>query len=122
MPDRVSLEVPNGLVWKVELIHSNRDEAWLQGGWQRFEEYYSTRFGHFLLFEYVGDSHFKVNIFGTSAMEIEYSYYDSLARDSRTNQVAETEVVECDSDDSVVFLDSSPNNRSDIGELCSCLI
>ncbi|XP_073038874.1 B3 domain-containing transcription factor VRN1-like isoform X2 [Primulina eburnea] len=125
LPDRVSLEVPNGLVWKVELTHSD-GEAWLQGGWQRFEEYYSIRLGHFLLFKYVGDSHFEVNIFDTSATEIEYSYYDSLERDVGVNQVAETEVVECESDDSVVFLkeifagknvsslDSSPNHRSDI--------
>ncbi|XP_075474923.1 B3 domain-containing transcription factor VRN1-like isoform X2 [Primulina tabacum] len=125
LPDRVSLEVPNGLVWKVELTHSN-GEAWLQGGWQRFEEYYSLRLGHFLLFKYVGDSHFEVHIFDTAATEIEYSDYDSLERDAGMNQVAETEEVECESDDSVVFvkeilagknvssLDSSPNHRSDM--------
>lgn len=113
LPSRVSLEVPNGLVWEVELIISN-GEAWFHGGWQRFEEHYSLRVGHFLIFEYVGDSHFEVHIFDTTATEIEYSHCDSHETDTGMNQVAETEEVECESDDSVIFLGEIPNHRSDI--------
>ncbi|XP_073153433.1 B3 domain-containing transcription factor VRN1-like [Henckelia pumila] len=99
LPDLISLEVPNGLVWKVELIHDSNGEAWLQRGWHEFQEYYSLRFGHFLLFTYAGISQFEVNIFDTTATEIHYSHYDA----GRKNQVAVTESSESD-DDSVVFL------------------
>lgn len=99
--DCLSLKVPNGLVWKVELIRYSNHEAWLHRGWQRFQEYYSIQLGHFLIFKYVGNSHFEVHIFDTTATEIEYSYYDSLERDALMNQVAKTE---SEPDDSVVFL------------------
>ncbi|XP_073274810.1 B3 domain-containing transcription factor VRN1-like isoform X2 [Primulina huaijiensis] len=82
LPDCVSLKVPNGLLWKVELqIHSNH-EAWLHRGWRLFEEYYSIQLGHLLLFKYVGKEHFEVHIFDTTATEIQYSYYDSLERNA----------------------------------------
>ncbi|XP_073158177.1 B3 domain-containing transcription factor VRN1-like [Henckelia pumila] len=105
LPARVFLKVPNGLVWKIELIHSN-GETWLNGGWQLFEEYYSIRIGHFLTFGYIGDAYFEVHIFNTTATEIEYSYYDSLERNAGRNQVAEAEEAESESesDDSVVFV------------------
>ncbi|XP_073047344.1 B3 domain-containing protein At3g18960-like isoform X2 [Primulina eburnea] len=81
LPDCLSLKVPNGLVWKVELIHCSY-QAWLHRGWRQFEEYYSIQLGHFLLFKYVGKEHFEVHIFDTTATEIEYSYYDSLERNA----------------------------------------
>lgn len=101
LTDSLSLKVPNGLVWKVELVQYSNGEAWLHRGWQRFQEYYSIQLGHLLLFKYVGNSHFEAHIFDTTATEIEYSYYDSLERDALMNQVAKTE---SESDDSVVFL------------------
>ncbi|XP_016483682.1 B3 domain-containing protein At1g49475-like [Nicotiana tabacum] len=69
--DVVSLEVPDGAMWKVKLQNCS-GMAWLKEGWNRFKEYYSIGCGYFLLFRYNGNSHFSVFIFDLSASEIDY--------------------------------------------------
>ncbi|XP_019247683.1 PREDICTED: B3 domain-containing protein At1g49475-like isoform X2 [Nicotiana attenuata] len=69
--DVVSLEVPNGAIWKVKL-HNCSGMAWLKEGWNKFKEYYSIGCGYFLLFRYTGNSRFSVFIFDLSASEIDY--------------------------------------------------
>ncbi|XP_073147157.1 B3 domain-containing transcription factor VRN1-like isoform X2 [Henckelia pumila] len=100
---RVSVKVPSGLVWKVELIRSD-GETWLHRGWQQFEEYYSINVGHFLFFEYIGNSQFEVHIFDTTATEINYIHYDHSIHRGLNQAADEAEGIESDSDDSVVFL------------------
>ncbi|KAK4488351.1 hypothetical protein RD792_004109 [Penstemon davidsonii] len=76
LPSRVSVKVPDGLVWEVELVHSN-GEFWLEKGLEEFKKYYSLDFGHLLVFEYDGKSQFEVVIFDNTASEIEYPFDSS---------------------------------------------
>lgn len=68
----VTLTDPTGNSWKVDLL-KNGNDVWLQKGWPEFSENHSLKYGHFLVFEYKGDSHLHVFIFDESAVEIEYS-------------------------------------------------
>ncbi|XP_038702135.1 B3 domain-containing transcription factor VRN1-like isoform X2 [Tripterygium wilfordii] len=76
LPSLVILKVPTGAVWPVEL--AKRDgKFWFQNGWQEFAGYYSLDYGHMLVFEYDGCSHFHVIIFDKSATEIKYPCDDT---------------------------------------------
>ncbi|KAM1907487.1 hypothetical protein ACFX14_027122 [Malus domestica] len=70
--DKMFLEVPNGLVWPVEL--SRRDcEIWLRRGWLKFARFYFLELGCLLLFTYKGVySHFQVRIFRRNTLEMDY--------------------------------------------------
>ncbi|KAL9258271.1 DNA ligase 1-like protein [Drosera capensis] len=65
------LTVPNGAVWKVEVVKSG-DVILLSSGWDKFMENFSIKLGHFLVFRYEGNSCFYVLIFDMSATEIKY--------------------------------------------------
>ncbi|XP_026439963.1 B3 domain-containing protein Os11g0197600-like [Papaver somniferum] len=65
------IEDPTGKIWPVE-IRKAEGEIYFQSGWQEFREYFSISVGHFLIFRYVGDSHFHVSICDKTACEIEY--------------------------------------------------
>ncbi|RVW70810.1 B3 domain-containing transcription factor VRN1 [Vitis vinifera] len=69
----VFLHLPTGAEWRVELLRLH-GEALFSTGWQRFADFYSIGYGHFLLFRYEGSSHFHVLIFDMTASEIEYPY------------------------------------------------
>ncbi|KAL7224041.1 hypothetical protein ACSBR1_025486 [Camellia fascicularis] len=125
----VFLNVPSGAVWKVELMNS-KEEVWLSSGWKEFTEYYSIRFGHFLVFRYDGNSNFHVLIFDMSASEIEYPFNptqnlqlpeaeedieidnsveileDFLTHQTKVEEVSERDEIEKDS--SVEILDDFP--------------
>ncbi|XP_038723749.1 B3 domain-containing transcription factor VRN1-like [Tripterygium wilfordii] len=76
IPKSVSVRVPSGAVWQVELSRYN-DNVWLEHGWREFAEYYSMEYGHLLVFEHEGCSRFNVVIFDKSATEINYTHYSS---------------------------------------------
>ncbi|CAN6541756.1 unnamed protein product [Malus baccata var. baccata] len=63
----VLLKLPNGSEWPVEL-----KSAWFDNGWPDFSEFYSLRCGHWLVFQYEGNSKFNVFIFDRSCTEIDY--------------------------------------------------
>ncbi|KAL6331699.1 hypothetical protein AAG906_016695 [Vitis piasezkii] len=69
----VFLHLPTGAEWRVELLKLH-GEVLFSTGWQRFADFYSIGYGHFLLFRYEGSSHFHVLIFDMTASEIEYPY------------------------------------------------
>ncbi|KAL6331544.1 hypothetical protein AAG906_011484 [Vitis piasezkii] len=69
----VFLHLPTGAEWPVELLKLH-GEVLFSSGWQRFADFYSIGYGHFLLFRYEGSSHFHVLIFDMTASEIEYPY------------------------------------------------
>ncbi|KAL5858066.1 hypothetical protein ACOSQ3_005524 [Xanthoceras sorbifolium] len=69
-----TLTVPNGRVWKVELMKDER-KFWFRDGWHDFVEYHSITTGYFLVFRYGKNSNFHVLIFNMSACEIQYPYY-----------------------------------------------
>lgn len=65
----ISLKVPNGAFWEVEL--TNRvDGMWLQNGWSEFAKHYSLSYGSFLVLRYEGNCNFHVVIFDKSATEM----------------------------------------------------
>ncbi|KAL5788443.1 hypothetical protein ACOSP7_005392 [Xanthoceras sorbifolium] len=69
-----TLTVPNGRVWKVELMKDGR-KFWFRDGWNDFVQYHSITTGYFLVFRYGKHSNFHVLIFDMSACEIQYPYY-----------------------------------------------
>ncbi|KAI3669873.1 hypothetical protein L6452_41332 [Arctium lappa] len=71
LPETVTLKVPNGDTWQVDLIISN-GAIWFDNGWVEFAEHYNLRFGHLLMFKYEGFSIFRVFIFDPSACEMVY--------------------------------------------------
>ncbi|XVF59517.1 hypothetical protein PTKIN_Ptkin07bG0282200 [Pterospermum kingtungense] len=83
----ISLTVPSGDTWHVQLTKSDGDDddVWLQNGWQSFVEHYTLKRGHFLVFKYEGNNNFQVLIFDMSATEIEYPYI-SHTEDHKSDQ------------------------------------
>ncbi|XP_057980051.1 B3 domain-containing transcription factor VRN1-like [Malania oleifera] len=73
LSNSVLVKVPNGSIWKVELMKCDGG-VWLQNGWREFSEYYSISQGHLLIFKYDGFSHFLVIICDMTASEIEYPF------------------------------------------------
>ncbi|KAH9607202.1 hypothetical protein KSS87_021268, partial [Heliosperma pusillum] len=71
LSDVVSLKIPPGKTWKVELLKEN-GRAWFKDGWHEIVTYYSICHGHFLMFTYRGMSRFNVYVFDMTACEIEY--------------------------------------------------
>ncbi|KAL0743536.1 hypothetical protein Bca4012_085049 [Brassica carinata] len=67
----VTLETPVGFRRPIKLKRIG-EEIWLQGGWSEFAEAHSISEGHFLFFDYKGNSTFSVMIFNVSACEIDY--------------------------------------------------
>ncbi|GLU13643.1 hypothetical protein SLE2022_302670 [Rubroshorea leprosula] len=112
MLSSVVLEVPSGAVWRVGLTRSD-GRVWLQCGWNEFAEYYSLKYGHFLVFRYEGNCNFHVLIFDTSASEIEYPNFSS--RHGRGcilyKEFQEPEIGEAEDDVSVEILHEIPPRR-----------
>ncbi|GMP31585.1 hypothetical protein CsSME_00005738 [Camellia sinensis var. sinensis] len=106
----VFLNVPSGAVWKVELMNSN-EEVWLSSGWKEFTEYYSIRFGHFLVFRYDGNSNFHVLIFDMSASEIEYPFNPTQ------NLLLPEAEEDIEIDNSVEILEDFPTHQTKVEEV-----
>ncbi|KAK9689538.1 hypothetical protein RND81_09G065800, partial [Saponaria officinalis] len=71
--DDITLRIPTGKTWKVELVKEENGKALLIDGWPEFVKYNSISHGTFLVFSYEKKSQFNVSIFDTTACEIEYS-------------------------------------------------
>ncbi|XP_074320157.1 B3 domain-containing transcription factor VRN1-like [Silene latifolia] len=69
--DVVSLKIPTGKTWEVELLKEN-GRAWFTDGWNKVVNFCSICHGHFLMFTYGGKSQFNMYIFDMTACEIEY--------------------------------------------------
>ncbi|XP_021770105.1 B3 domain-containing protein LOC_Os12g40080-like isoform X1 [Chenopodium quinoa] len=69
----VILTVPTGETRKVELVEEDND-LWFRDGWEDFVEYCSIGLAYFMLFEYEGNSNFKVNVFDLTGFEISYPF------------------------------------------------
>ncbi|KAI8542292.1 hypothetical protein RHMOL_Rhmol08G0127500 [Rhododendron molle] len=91
LANHVFLKVPDGMVWKVELIKSGED-AWLCNGWKEFAGHYSVCFGHFLVFRYDGDSNFHVIIFDMTASEVEYPFRATHGDETDANHMGNSQV------------------------------
>ncbi|KAL6332114.1 hypothetical protein AAG906_020796 [Vitis piasezkii] len=95
----VFLHLPTGAEWRVELLKLH-GEVLFGSGWQRFADFYSIGYGHFLLFRYEGSSHFHVLIFDMTASEIEYPYATTPTHDDNLHEV------------SVGILDDFPSSKT----------
>ncbi|GAB4848920.1 hypothetical protein Ancab_003732 [Ancistrocladus abbreviatus] len=125
--DVACLKVPSGEEWKVKLLKWS-GRAWFQEGWEQFVKFYSIVVGHFILFKYKGNSHFRVIIFDTSASEIEYPLvHDNISgsgsskialKKERIEEVDEVEIEVKEEDDvSVEILDGyTPRLKAKAGE------
>ncbi|XP_010647883.2 B3 domain-containing transcription factor VRN1, partial [Vitis vinifera] len=63
---------PTGHVWPVRLEKASVNTCWFCDGWQEFAEHHSILAGYFLVFEYEGNSNFKISIFDLTTCEISY--------------------------------------------------
>ncbi|CAI0398649.1 unnamed protein product [Linum tenue] len=69
---RVVFELPNGTEWPIRLSGGG-DKLWFGQGWRQFADFHCVNsMGFLLMFEYLGDSRFRVFIFDPSASEISY--------------------------------------------------
>ncbi|XP_074320136.1 B3 domain-containing transcription factor VRN1-like isoform X2 [Silene latifolia] len=92
--DVVSLKIPTGKTWKIELLKEN-GRAWFKDGWHEFVTYYSICHGHFLMFTYRGMSQFNVFIFDMSACEIEYPLDPQETQVPKTVNKTHTKINPC---------------------------
>ncbi|XP_047312794.1 B3 domain-containing transcription factor VRN1-like [Impatiens glandulifera] len=84
LSNAVLLKMPSGAVWRIGLTDSC-GEVWMESGWRKFTNYYSIRYGHFLVFRYDGNSVFYVMILDNeNALEIEYPIVE---RSSERNDI-----------------------------------
>lgn len=80
----VSLKVPGGAFWHVDLV-GDGDKVWLQNGWPKFARFYSLAFGHFLVFKYQGNSQFDVFIYDQRGVEVDYPVESSVHMNEQRN-------------------------------------
>ncbi|XP_074267951.1 B3 domain-containing transcription factor VRN1-like [Silene latifolia] len=81
------LTVPTGETHQVALVEQDC-KLWFRDGWEQFVDRFSIGFGFFIVFTYVGNSNFKVNLFDPTACEISYScdkYASSPMQSSEPN-------------------------------------
>ncbi|KAL9230011.1 hypothetical protein vseg_005412 [Gypsophila vaccaria] len=97
LPDEVSLVIPTGKTWKVELARDESGRAWFKDGWQEFVKYNSLSRGHLLVFSYAHRSRFNVNVFDKSACEAQYRVDEAQERKTFEKKKCETkgEKVKC---------------------------
>ncbi|CAH8342053.1 unnamed protein product [Eruca vesicaria subsp. sativa] len=86
----VTLETPVGFKRSITLKRIG-EEIWLQDGWGEFAEAHSISEGHFLFFDYKGNSCFSVMIFNVSACEIDYPLDEVHISDSDDDVMDVTE-------------------------------
>ncbi|KAK3195645.1 hypothetical protein Dsin_026955 [Dipteronia sinensis] len=105
----VTLTVPNGRTWHVQLTKEEKKIWFLHDGWHDFVKYHSICVGSFLVFKYRKNSSFHVLIFDQSACEIQYSIYHGGPNNDEQNSNQD----EMKSDDSVEITDfTTPNSPS----------
>jgi hypothetical protein len=73
LPKAICLKTPNGGNWELNL-QKNDGKIWFEKGWKEFADFHSLSDGHLLVFRYERTSHFKVQIFDKSALEINYPF------------------------------------------------
>lgn len=121
----ISLTVPSGDTWHVQLTKSDGDDVWLQNGWQSFVEHYSLKHGHLLVFKYDGSCNFQVLIFDINGTEIEYPYITHIENhknDEGCQEPYEEEEAEAVTPLQVIHENETPSpqkTRKKSGKPCS---
>jgi len=73
MSEQVTLKVPNGKTYTVEVAKEQQNKLVLRSGWAEFVSAYKLEQGDLLVFKNSGNSHLKVRIFDPSGCEKELS-------------------------------------------------
>lgn len=89
----VSVKLPCGLEWKMELRKFD-GRVCLHKGWPEFVKHYSIALGHFLVFRYEGNSRFHAFIFDKTAVEIDYPINLSHSDAPNVEEIKDDESVE----------------------------
>ncbi|KAI3965716.1 hypothetical protein MKX01_010673 [Papaver californicum] len=76
LSDVAVITIPNGEVWHVQLREA-KGEIFFGKGWKDFMDYFPLHPGHFLTFQYNGNSDFDVFVCDLSACEIHYPPHTS---------------------------------------------
>ncbi|KAK1410257.1 hypothetical protein QVD17_36792 [Tagetes erecta] len=113
LSESVTLKVPNGDVWQVE-VQKTGDEIWLKNGWGRFAEHYGLGLAHLLMFEYDGLSTFGVIIFNATASEIKYPKNTDRNAGKCHVSCDEQETVILDDDDDDHMCSSSEDGKNEV--------
>ncbi|KAK7395502.1 hypothetical protein VNO78_16061 [Psophocarpus tetragonolobus] len=85
LPNTLCLKTPNGAEWNLNLEKCD-GKIWFQKGWKEFADCHSLSHGHILLFKCETTSHFKVQVFYLSALEIDYPSKGKEGKVSSNNQ------------------------------------
>ncbi|KAJ1394937.1 DNA-binding barrel domain superfamily [Sesbania bispinosa] len=86
MSNPTFLKPPDGTEWTINWTKDDGD-IWFQKGWKEFATYYSLDYGHMVLFEYKGTSHFEVHVFDKSTLEIQYPFHATQDEQDNDNSV-----------------------------------
>ncbi|KAL5078468.1 hypothetical protein RYX36_017452 [Vicia faba] len=68
----VTLTLPDGCQWDIQLNKCDNNAVFLCNKWEEFSQHYSLRYGYYLDFNYQGNSNFNVVIYDTTCLEISY--------------------------------------------------
>jgi hypothetical protein len=71
--EQVTLEVPDGKTYTIEVAEEQQKELVLRSGWAEFASAYELGLGDLLVFTNSGNSHLRVRIFDRSGCEKELS-------------------------------------------------
>ncbi|KAL5557167.1 hypothetical protein UlMin_039403 [Ulmus minor] len=120
----VLVKLPCGSEWKMEFTKNDDGLVYLQKGWLEFEEHYSLKEGHLLVFRYEGNSQFHVIICDKSATEIDYPLLiPSNVEPNINGELKVPKREKIDDDDSLENFDDispCPKMREKSSTPCSC--
>ncbi|CAN1305996.1 B3 domain-containing transcription factor VRN1 [Linum perenne] len=113
-PTSATLRIPSGLFWEVELLKTRGDQpdVWIHGSaWEQFVSCHNLKQGHFILFQYEGDSLFTIFVFGLSGCEIRYPCCRVVPEEDE--EAAEFQHVDEDDDISVEIISKMKEEEAD---------
>ncbi|CAK7355254.1 unnamed protein product [Dovyalis caffra] len=117
LSDTIRLRGPSGHIWAVKLTKTTND--WLfQNGWVNFVQDHGLEEADFLVFQYEGNSSFKVTIFTKTGCEREGSYFIKEHTSSCSRFCSAKPNVDSDYDpmENVITLNESNNKNKQKGK------
>ncbi|CAK8564687.1 unnamed protein product [Lathyrus sativus] len=81
----VTLTLPDGRQWDIQLSKCHTNGVFLCNKWQDFSQHYSLHYGYYLDFNYQGNSNFTVVIYDTTCLEISYPLTNTASNEYNPN-------------------------------------
>lgn len=91
LSDIVQLKDPTSKIWQVTLEKID-GEIYFKSGWKKFVDFHSLGYGYMLVFNYVGNSHFTVQVFDTSTCENEYPSLEESPENNASEEESDNSV------------------------------